>query len=781
MATPLTKASAGTMDFRVFEATPGISVLLYPDAPVFTIAAFSNEFVLTTGRKKENIAGRDYSAAFQDQDGRMRSLLETVTKSKETRSFEAAGEIFPGQGKITVTPVTDDNGSLSYIICSWLSTPASPGTEESFKNIIEQAPVAMCILKGASFLIEIANTRMFGLWGKPAEAVMNKPLFEAVPEAGNQGLEELLRLVYSTGETFRGNERPVIVNRNGELETRYINFVYQPFRETDGSISGVITAAIDVTDQVVSKQNIEERNEELRMAIEIADLGVFRIDLLDDKAIYSQRIMNWFGFTEQQLSLEVIASHVHPDDREQVIEALQKSYISEALSRHDVTYRVVSSIDGTTRHLHSFGKTYFTESGKPYLMVGMIQDVTAQIIYEQQLRESEELLQKRVSERTNELESQKNLLNNILENSSNGISVSEMIRDANGNVIDATTILANEAAVKFTGLPRDIYLSKTARELDPQILSSPYGQTCLKTLATGEPSLIQYYLEVTGKWLELTISKMDDDHLIHIFTDVTPIKEAQLQLERTIEELKRSNTNLEEFAYAASHDMKEPVRKIHFFSDRLKGSLEGRLNEEERRTFERMELASKRMGALIDDLLAYSQVSMLPRHNEKTDLNHILDLVLEDLDLEIEEKRAKITIGKLCTINGYPRQLQQAFQNLISNALKYNKPGEAPEITIEGTKVKGKDLPVKTESPRKEYYSITIRDNGIGFEQKDVDRIFNVFTRLHGNAEYRGTGVGLSIVRKVIENHNGFITAASTPGSGAVFNIYLPADQDENN
>jgi light-regulated signal transduction histidine kinase (bacteriophytochrome) len=285
-------------------------------------------------------------------------------------------------------------------------------------------------------------------------------------------------------------------------------------------------------------------------------------------------------------------------------------------------------------------------------------------------------------------------------------------------------------------------------------------------------------MESTGRWLELTVSKLDDNHLIHVFTDVTNIKEAQLQLERTVEELRRSNINLEEFAYAASHDLKEPVRKIHFFSEKIKTTLGERMTEGEKQSFERMELAAKRMNALIDDLLSYSQISIRPHTFEAVNMNRLIDLVLEDLDLEIEDKRATITVDKLFTIQGHHRQLQQAFQNLISNALKYRKPDVVPQIKIGCSKVRGKDsgLQLSVEDGQKTYYCITVRDNGIGFEQQDAERIFNVFTRLHGNTEYRGTGIGLSIVRKVVENHNGQVWAEGKPGEGATFNVLLPAD-----
>ena len=184
--------------------------------------------------------------------------------------------------------------------------------------------------------------------------------------------------------------------------------------------------------------------------------------------------------------------------------------------------------------------------------------------------------------------------------------------------------------------------------------------------------MTQYLMESSGRWLELTVSKLDDNHLIQVFSDVTPIKEAQLRLERSIEELRHSNKNLEAFAYAASHDLKEPTRKILIFSERLKESLGEKLTDSERKYFERMQVASKRMNTLIEDLLTYSEVSQRAALKEAVDMNQVIDQVLSDLDLEIEQKGAVINVDRLFTFRGYRRQLQQAFQNLIGNAVKYS-------------------------------------------------------------------------------------------------------------
>jgi PAS domain S-box-containing protein len=523
-------------------------------------------------------------------------------------------------------------------------------SEENFRNMIEQAPVAICIMTGPASVLEAANPLMLELMGKQSGAVLHKPILDSLPELREQGFEALLQQVYATGQRFAAHERPVRLMRNGTLETVYVNFVYEPLRESNGTIKGIIAVAVEVTEQVLEKKRIQERTDELQIAIAVANLGTFRVDLATNRATYSQRVIEWFGFTEPEMSMDVIFTYIHPDDRQRVIQALKHSFHSVENSRHDITYRVVHPVQGVLRHLRSFGKTYFKEDGAPYLVIGMIQDVTAQVRYQQQLEDSEAELQKRVLERTLELEN----LNN---------------------------------------------------------------------------------------------------------------------------ELRRTNTNLEEFAYAASHDMKEPIRKIHFFSERLKQELSAKLDQNQAHLFGRMELAARRMGTLIDDLLTYSQISRGAAQFEAIDLNRKVEAVLEDLELEIGQKQAVITKDPLPVIHGHRRQVQQLFQNLIGNALKYSKPGVPPQVHISARVVRGSETPhTSPEASETRYHLLEVRDNGIGFEQEDAERIFNVFTRLHGNSEYRGTGVGLSIVRKVVENHNGFIWAEGSPGEGAVFKLALPAE-----
>lgn len=375
------------------------------------------------------------------------------------------------------------------------------------------------------------------------------------------------------------------------------------------------------------------------------------------------------------------------------------------------------------------------------------------------------------------LEQQTSLLNSILENSSNGISVSRVMRDEKGKVIDAQTTLANDAAVNYIGLPRDIYLTKRATEIEPEVMTSPYYQMCIKTLETGEPFITQYFMHSTKRWLELTVSRLDHNHLIHVFTDVTPIKEAQLEVEQTVHALRRSNAYLQDFAHVASHDLKEPLRKILTFIDRLKTSIGAQLNEKELLYFDRIQYSSQRMLRLVDDILELSKVNEDATSDVLVDLNEQVQLVLSDLELAIEEKHARIEVkNKLPLITGNKRQLQQLFQNILSNSLKYSKNDVAPEITVSSKIIKGRDAATFTlpEHSEKDFYLIEVTDNGIGFQQQYAERIFDMLQRLHAKSEYSGTGIGLSIARKVVENHKGYIWAEGEPGKGAAFRMLFP-------
>ena len=257
------------------------------------------------------------------------------------------------------------------------------------------------------------------------------------------------------------------------------------------------------------------------------------------------------------------------------------------------------------------------------------------------------------------------------------------------------------------------------------------------------------------------------------------LERSQQALERTNAELKLSNENLQQFAYIASHDLQEPLRKVQAFGDVLRQQYGPELGTTGLDLIVRMESAALRMSVLIKDLLAYSRITTHREPMRPIALNRVVNDVLTDLSQVIKETKATISVGDLPTLPGDSRQLRQLFQNLVSNALRYHKPDQAPVITINSQPVADTELPTALQKGRSTgvplYYRITVTDAGIGFDEKYLDRIFQVFQRLHGKNQYPGTGVGLAICRRVAENHQGTITATSQPGKGATFIVHLPA------
>ena len=246
-------------------------------------------------------------------------------------------------------------------------------------------------------------------------------------------------------------------------------------------------------------------------------------------------------------------------------------------------------------------------------------------------------------------------------------------------------------------------------------------------------------------------------------------------LELKNEELEKMNKELQSFAYISSHDLQEPLRKIQVFSAQIMDKEFASLSDEGKHKFNRIENAAKRMKTLIEDLLAYSRTSIAERKFENVDLNDIITQVKEDLNEEIINKSATLQSLTKHNISVIPFQFRQLIYNLISNAIKFTKPQTAPLIIINSNIITGKSLQDKFAAKNVDYCHITLADNGIGFEQKYGHKIFEVFQRLHGKAEFTGTGIGLAIVKKIVDNHNGFIIAEGELDKGATFNIYLPA------
>lgn len=273
-----------------------------------------------------------------------------------------------------------------------------------------------------------------------------------------------------------------------------------------------------------------------------------------------------------------------------------------------------------------------------------------------------------------------------------------------------------------------------------------------------------------GSWVLLKQHRTDDGQTVMLATDVTELKARE-------RELARSNSELQNFASVASHDLQEPLRKIEAFGDRLRRRADDQLSDDGKLCIDRMQHAAGRMRTLINDLLSYSRVTTKAKPFEECDLGRLVSDVVGDLQVSIEESGGGVSVGILPMIAADPMQMRQLFQNIIGNAIKYRKPDTPPEVRVEA-RLLGKDDPRPDEiSTLGQLAEITIVDNGIGFEMKYAEQIFTIFQRLHGRGEYEGTGIGLATVRKIVERHGGAIVAESEPEVGTTFRIHLPVAQ----
>ncbi|MBW8684777.1 PAS domain-containing protein [Chitinophaga rhizophila] len=693
----------------------------------------------------------------------------------EVEQYEIEAPSRAGDGRwfnIVYTPDKNDDGDVQGVIvlatdvtASKLTEIAIRESEHRFQNLIRDANLGIIVLSGKDMVVSVANDAYGKVIGYNVDQLLGKPLFDVVPETNLQD-RQLLEKVRETGQSVYLYDTPYSISSEGVNVQRYLNVIYQAYRETDGQITGVVALAQDVTEQVIARQHLQEANERASLAIESGGLGTVEVNLQTEEVALSPRAKEIFELHAAPQRTDYLNS-LHPDDQ-----ILCKKVYELALLDGNLEYeaRIIRN-DNSIRWIKTRGRIHFDDANKPLKVVSVVQDITDQKIF------SEEL-ERQVKQRTEDLRQAHQLLlasNDYLQQIINIFSAPmQVLRPIlqNGNVVDFTYKLTNTAYAAYTTYSPEELINKRVSEVFPGYFETDSFRNIREVAMTGLNNTWENHYAADGLDIFnlMSAALMNEDVVVHM-TDFTNMKSLQLELQRKLIELERSNVSLEEFAHASSHDLKEPIRKIHFFTDQLKTDLQKQLSEKQVRLFQRIENATRRMASLIDDLLVYSQVSERPLEKEPVNLNETINLVQEDLELIIAQKGAQIYVGDLPVINGYKRQLQQLFQNLVSNAIKYSKEDRYPVIRISSAQVDGKSIHLEEDMM---YYCIKVEDNGIGFQEKYADQIFKMFQRLHAKGEYAGTGIGLSIARRIVDNHRGKIVASGVPDVGATFNVYLP-------
>ncbi len=592
----------------------------------------ANKTIMRIFGKGDDVVGKLYTDVLPELDPDIVQQLKNVYHTGEPFFAENARVDLNDGGimrtyyfNYAFTPLRDSNGNIYGVLNTAadvteinLARLTLEESEKNLRNVIIQAPVAMCMLRGSNYIIEIANDKMYEIWGRSEKILRGKPLFETIPELNGQGFDILLENVYKTGETYRAHGVPVTLPHEDGTKLLYTDFVFEAYRNPEGKIRGILAIAIDVTENVIARKKIEDAEQKARLAIDSAKLGTYEVNLLTDEIQTSDRFKEIWGVS-REISRSEFAESIHPEDREARLRAHEIA-VETGILKYEC--RVMQK-DGSIHHVLVNGTIVKDDQDVPITLLGVIQDVTEQKLFAQELS-------KQVKDRT--------------------------------------------------------------------------------------------------------------------------------------QELYRSNEDLMRFAHVASHDLKEPVRKIKVFSNMIEEQFGEHIPQKAHVYLEKVQNATDRMYAMIEGVLAYSALSASDQSIEKIDLNEVFGSIEVDFEILIQQKNAEISIDDLPSIEGAQVLIYQLFYNLVNNALKFSKENVPPEVTI-------------TAEDEGEFSKISITDNGIGLDPAYADKIFDAFARLNAKDKYEGTGLGLALCKKIVERHHGRINATGKVGVGSTFTVRLPRTQ----
>lgn len=500
----------------------------------------------------------------------------------------------------------------------------------------------------------------------------------------------------------------------------------------------------------------------------LSEFGTWEWNLNTNTITYSDNLYRILGAEPQSFEAgqDKFMQFVHPEDA-----AIAKNIFEKIIADEDLShtyYRIIRP-DGTTHFLRSVGKL-FTDNLGNKTVLGVTGDVTDE-------HNKNELLKSNYQDLI--------AVNNQLKIFDESSKQAEILGKYGSWVLnyDSLKFTYSDNQFRLMGFephsfePSIQNVSENVHPEDKLVVEKAYK----KALTSMKIAAINYrIIRKDGKIRQFkTIAKPFTDlkgiqSMIGTTQDVTEDYNKSLQLKQRNTELEKHVKELNEFNHVASHDLQEPLRKIQTFISRINDKDKENMTDAGKEYLSRMEKASDRMRVLINDLLQYSKANRAEKNLVPTNLNDVLHNSLLELSQNIEDKKAVVNYVELPVINGIHFQMQQLFSNLLSNSLKYSKEDVAPIIDVDCTEIIAKTEAVLKDRSLKKYYKINFTDNGIGFEQEYAEKIFLLFNRLHGKTEYQGTGVGLAICKKIVENHKGYIFANAKPGQGATFTIFLP-------
>jgi PAS domain S-box-containing protein len=535
-------------------------------------------------------------------------------------------------------------------------------------------------------------------------------------------------------------------------------------RDEKGKPSSLLFVAQDVSSEKMSENEARAAKKLIRDSEELLQYGTWRLDISSGKMEWSDGMYALMGYEKKDVAdpdLDFFLKHIDISSLNDFKTLMEEPGKND--SGFERTFEITTA-HKEKRRVSTKTRLVVDDDGKALSLLGLTWDITSfYSLYEDLLTYKNMVLEK------------------------------ELFLKSGSWEYNAVTGRSEWSEGMYHLFGYDPLIEKANLKIDENFFSAHQSQEEMKKCIAEWNDAIN----TEDHFIRESIIKSKDGHIKRIETygkvtrsadgsplkvfgttrDVTKLKEYELKLEAKVAELARSNKELEEFAYVASHDLQEPLRKITTFSERLNAKFSDKLGNDGKEYLNRMVIASENMRMLIENLLDFSRTTRNELFFEATDLNIVLREALKEQELKLEETRAVIIAGELPVVDAIPSQIGQLFGNLISNAVKFTRPGTPPQIKISSYAVD------ETEKKRLQlhnwikYFAVEVEDNGIGFETQYSSTIFKIFQRLHGKSEYPGSGIGLAICKKIIDHHKGVIYAESERSKGSKFTFILPEKQ----
>jgi PAS domain S-box-containing protein len=665
-------------------------------------------------------------------------LMVNYPDGSEARFSSRLGPVFDGERVIGTVVITRE------ITQQWATEVARRAAEDRWRSLAEHAPDTIFTIDGRG-TIQSINRSMAGI---DADEAVGATIFEFTTASERDTVRSAIEHVLSTGvmTTYRTSMKA----RDGS--TRWFENRMGPLRK-DGAITGAVIIATDITEAKLTQDRLAEQTRLLKAMMDNIGDGVVIVDEGATITLHNPAGERLLGagpvvaapdeWTEAYGVCEL--DRITPVSPDRL--PLCRAITGEVVEQTELFVRHAGSHEG--KFIEISARPLYESNGSRCGAVAIFRDIS-------QRKRAEEEHARLVA---------------IIEATTDLVGIT----DANSRFIYMNEACRQAAAID----PHESVSLRRLADLQPP-------EAAAELTAVAIPKAIEY-----GTWSGETVFRRRDSefpaslviiahkslrgelqYLSLVSRDISERQAQEQRLQEYTAQLERSNRELERFASVASHDLQEPLRKIQAFSGRLKQKLDEQLSDTGKDYLDRIQDAARRMQNLINDLLMYSRIATAERKYARVNLAAVARQVMGDLEVRIEETNGSVNIGALPAIEADPVHMRQLFQNLVANALKFHRPGAPPIVTITA------DL-VPADGPASEppLCRLMVADNGIGIESKYHERIFSIFERLHNRGAYEGTGVGLAVCRKIVEQHGGRIDVSSTPGEGTTFIVLLPSAQ----